>query len=405
MTESIRSWMELNPALAPWAIGGAGIVLSVLMFLIARYVIARALIYLARRTESKYDDIIVHELRPFRFAWIAPLLVIYGFADLLPQIATAIRQVTLFLILWLVIITVNSLLNAVNTIYEASDSYQGLSIQGYLDLIKILLILTAIILTISLFTGESPVVLLSGLGAVTAILLLIFRDTLLSFVASLQIQSNELIKEGDWIEVPSYGADGEVVNMALHTVRVQNWDKTITVIPTYKLMETPYKNWRGMQESGGRRIKRSLHIDLNSIRFCDQEMIERFGRIDLVKEYIAARRAQVEQWNLEHQVEGEDPFGGRQLTNMGVFRTYVFNYLKSRTDLHQEGMTLLVRQLAPSPTGLPLEIYTFAKTTNWAEYEAIQGDIFDHLVAAVPQFGLRVFQEPTGLDFQAFAGA
>lgn len=388
-TENIQAWIDLNPTLAPWALGGVMVIMSVVMFLIARYFVARGLTYLVKRTENKYDDILMEKLRPFRFAWIAPLLVIYYFADLLPESAGFIRQAMLLVILWLVVITINSLLNAVNAIYEASALYRGESIQGYLDLGKIVLIMGGIILTGSLFTGKSPAVLLSGLAALMALLLLVFRDTVLSFVASLQIQSGDLVMEGDWIEMPSYGTDGEVLNIALHTVKIQNWDKTITVIPTYKLLDTPYKNWRGMQESGGRRIKRAIHIDLNSIRFCSQEMLDRFKKIALVKEYIETRLADI----------------GRQFTNMGVFQAYVANYLKSRPDIHQEGMTLLVRQLAPSPTGLPLELYMFTKTVSWVEYEAIQADIFEHLVAAVHQFDLRIFQQPTGADFQALAGA
>ncbi len=404
MIETIQTWLNLNPTLAPWAFGGAAVILSLLVFLIARYFIARGLIYLAERTESKYDDIVVEELRPFRFAWIAPLLLIYYFADLLPEATATIRQIVMFLVLWLVVTTLNSLLNAVNAIYEAIDTYRGLSIQGYLDLGKIVLILAGVVLTASLFTGQSPLVLMSGLGALMALLLLIFRDTLLSFVASIQIQSNELVKEGDWIEMSSFGADGDVINIALHTIKIQNWDKTITVIPTYKLLDTPFKNWRGMQESGGRRIKRSIHLDLNSIRFCDQETLERFSKIDLIKDYIEDNLAAIEQWKQEHDASLENPFNGQQITNVGVFQAYVVNYLGSRTDLHQEGMTSLVRQLAPSPTGLPMEIYVFAKTVVWTEYEAIQADIFDHLVAAVPQFDLRVFQQPTGVDFRALTG-
>ncbi len=390
--------MDLNPALSPWMLSGAAVIVSLVMFLITRYLIARALVYLAKRTENKYDDIVVEELRPFRFAWIAPLLVIYYFAALLPEAAEIIRQVALFLILWLVVLTINSLLNAVNSIYEASSFYRGQSIQDYLDLAKVILIVVGIVITVSLFTGQSPVVLLSGLGALTAVLLLIFRDTLLSFVASVQIQSNDLVKEGDWIEVPSYEADGDIVNITLYTVKVQNWDKTITMIPTHKLLETPYKNWRGMQESGGRRIKRAIYIDLNSIKFCDREMIECFRKIDLTREYMDDCLA-------DFDGSQDDSSNGQQITNMGVFQEYVINYLKSRADVHHEGMTLLVRQLAPGPSGLPLEIYVFTKTVVWTEYEAIQANIFDHLVAAVPQFDLRVFQQPTGADFQALAGS
>jgi miniconductance mechanosensitive channel len=400
-SEDIQAFINAYPVLAPWALGGAALILSVLVFLITRTFIARGLLYLAQRTENKYDDILVQQLRPYRFAWIAPLLVIYYFATLLPDATDLIRQVVLFLILWLVVITLNSLFNAANAIFEASRFYKGEPIQGYLDLIKIVIFLGAIILSISVFTDESPIVLLSGLGAITAVLLLIFRDTLLSFVASIQIQSNDLVKEGDWIEVPSYDADGDVVNIALHTVTVRNFDMTLTMIPTYKLLETPYRNWRGMQESGGRRIKRALHIDVNSIRFCDEEMIARLRKIDLIKGYLEEREAGIAAWQHAHQAPRDDPFEGQQLTNIGVFQVYVTAYLKGRPDLHQEGMTLLVRQLAPSPTGLPLEIYGFAKTTEWEAYEGIQADIFDHLLAALPQFDLRVFQEPTGLDFRA----
>ncbi len=399
--EDIQAFIDAYPVLAPWVLGGAAVVFSVIVFLITRTFIARGLLYLAQRTKNQYDDILVEKLRPYRFAWLAPLLVIYYFASLVPDATELIRQIVLFLILWLVVITLNSLLDAANAIFEASHFYKGEPIQGYLDLLKIIILLGAIILTVSVFTKESPIVLLSGLGAITAVLLLIFRDTLLSLVASVQIQSNDLVKEGDWIEVPSYDADGDVINISLHTVTVRNFDMTLTMIPTYKLLETPYRNWRGMQESGARRIKRSIHIDVNSIRFCDPELIARLKQIDTIRDYLREREAEVEAWQQAHHASPDDPFEGRQLTNIGVFQAYVMAYLKSRTDLHQEGMTLLARQLAPSPTGLPLEVYVFAKSTGGEAYESTQADIFDHLLAALPQFDLRVFQEPTGLDFRA----
>jgi miniconductance mechanosensitive channel len=403
--QDIQKWVELNPVLAPLALGAAMVVVGLVLYLVIRFLIARSLIYLASRTENKYDDILVEKLRPYRFAWIAPLLVIYYFAGLLPNAADLIRDIVLFLIMWLVVITVNSLLNAVNAIYEASHFYHGDSIQVYIDLVKILLILVGIIMSISWFTDQSPLVLLSGLGAVMAILLLIFHDTILSFVAGLQIQSNDLVNEGDWIEMPSYDADGEVQNISLHSVRVQNWDKTITVIPTHKLVQAPYKNWRGMEEAGGRRIKRSIHLDVTSVRFCDEAMIDRFRAIDLIKEYIETKLAELEQWNREHNVSPDSPVNGRQLTNVDAFRAYVSAYLKSQPELHQEGMTLLVRQLEPGPSGLPIELYAFTKTIDWPEYEAIQADIISHLLAALPEFGLRVFQEPAGMDFQTLVRA
>jgi miniconductance mechanosensitive channel len=266
------------------------------------------------------------------------------------------------------------------------------------------MILVGIILSISMFTGQSPWVLLTGLGAMMAVLLLIFRDTILSFVAGMQIQSNDLVNEGDWIEVPSYSANGNVLNISLHSVKVQNSDKTISVIPTYKLVEVPFKNWRGMVESGGRRIKRAIHLDVTSIEFCDAAMIERLGKIDLIRDFVATKLSELEQRDRIDSADPENPVNVRQFTNLDAFRAYATNYLKSRQDLHQQDMTLLVRQLAPGPAGMPLEIYVFTKTVNWIEYEDIQADIFSHLVATVPHFDLQVFQEPAGADFRTMAG-
>jgi len=389
LIESIRAWVDQNPVLAPWVLIAAFVVLGLLLYLIARFLIARALLFVARRTENRYDDIVVEELRPFRLAWLAPLLVIYCSASLLPEATEVIRRIVLFFILWLVIVTTNSLLNAVNTIYESSDYYHGESIQGYLDLIKIILILVGITVTISLFTGKSVLVLLSGLGAAMAILILVFRDTILSFVASVQIQAQDLINEGDWIEVPSYGADGEVVNISLHSVKVQNWDKTFTVIPTYKLVEVPYKNWRGMEESGARRLKQAIHLDVTSVKFCDRELLERLQKIDLIKDFVADKLALSEP---PHGGAGDGLDLSEQCTNLDVFREYVGSYLRLRPDICKEDMTLLVRQFAPGPQGLPLEIYGFTKTTDWARYETIQAEIFSHLAAVVPLFDLRLFQ-------------
>jgi miniconductance mechanosensitive channel len=397
--EDVQALIDLDPSLMPWALGGAVAIMSVMVFLVARYFIARSLVYLSLRTDNRYDDVIVEKLRPFRFAWVAPLLVIYYLAGLLPEGAQFIRQVVLLLILWLVVITINSILNGVNAVYEASEVFRGVSIQGYLDLAKLVLVVAALVVTASVFTGQSPVVLLSGLGVVMTLLALMFRDTILSFVASIQINSSDLVREGDWIEMPSYEADGSVMNISLHTVKVQNWDKTITVIPTYKLMETPFRNWRGMEESGGRRIKRAIHVDLNSIKFCDRATLERFSDIDLVRGYLEAKLSAFEQTG-SGPVSVDGASTTPQVTNMQVFQAYVTNYLKGRPDLHQEGMTLLVRQLDPGPTGLPLEVYAFTKTVDWQEFEAIQAEITDHLVGALPQFDLRVFQEPSGADFR-----
>jgi miniconductance mechanosensitive channel len=379
--------------------------LGVVGFFIARFIIARGLIYLAGRTQTKVDDIAIRHLRPFRVAWLVPVLVVYICADWFPDYQRSVEQVTLFLIIWLTIRTVIALLNALNEIYESRPGFNGVSIQSYLDVGKILLVTVGIIFSISLLTGKSPLVLLTGLGALMAVLLLVFRDTILSIVASVQISSNNMVKEGDWIEVPSFEADGDVINMSLHSIKVQNWDKTITVIPTYKIVEVGYKNWRGMTESGGRRIKRSISLDMGSIRFCDQPMLAELRKIDLLEPYLAARLQGMEAFH-QHNVDKIDsPLDGPQITNVEIFRAYIDAYLKGREDIYQDGMPFLIRSLAPDRSGLPIEVYAFTRTTDWAQYEHIQAEIFDHLLAAAPNFGLRLFQEPTGMDFAALVRA
>ena len=383
--EFFTDWLQsdpLNPALAV----AAG---ALLAYLVARLFVARGLIYLTTRTKNQWDDILVKHLRPYRLAALAPLLILWYYSYLWPESEVLLSKLALFLILWLSIFTVNSLLNAFNLIYESRTTYSGVAIQGYLDLVKILFIGIGIILTVSLFTDESPVLLLSGLGALTAVLLLVFQDTILSLVASVQIAANDLVKEGDWIEVPSFNADGDVTNMSLHNIKIQNFDKTFTVIPTHKLMEVSYKNWRGMSQTGGRRIKRSLYIDIQTVRFGDYEVLEHLKKFDLLREYIAQRS-----WGPDTAPTGDFP----RSTNVGAFMAYIEAYLKNRPDVRKD-LTVMVRQLDPGPTGLPLEIYVFTNTTVWEQYEAIQASIFDHLLAVVPEFGLRVFQQPTGRDF------
>jgi len=395
---SVQQWIEQNPILAQALTYIGVLLLIVLSYLIAYRLVGRALIYFAGRTESKYDDIVIRHLKPGRISLYAPLFVIYYFAYLIPSAQESINQGVLFVVLWLTVITFNALLGALNEIYESRKSFSGVAIAGYLDLIKIVAYLVGIILSVSLFTGQSPLGLLAGLTALMAVLLLVFRDTILALVASVQISTNDLVREGDWLEVPSYNADGDVIEINLHQIKIQNWDKTISVVPTYKLMDSSYRNWRGMSESGGRRIKRAIHIDLHTVSFCDDEMIEKLKRFDLIREAVTAKLEEIEKGDSIFQV-GSETIGTHQVTNIGVYRAYIEAYLNNHPAIRKD-MTLLVRQLAPIPHGLPIEIYAFTITTDWIEYEAIQAEIFDHLLAVVPEFNMRVFQNRVGGEFK-----
>lgn len=390
----LQEWIASQPALAIVA----ALFVFLVIYLLARLIVGRGLTSLAALTRNQYDDILVAKVRPYRLALIFPFIALYLLAFLYPPWQVILEKVSLFAILWLSVVTLNGLLDALNQIYESSPYFRGVSIQGYLEIVKLLFLLVGVILSVSLFTGESPVLLLSGLGALTAVLLLVFQDTIMALIASIQISINDLVKEGDWLEVPSFNADGVVTNVSLHLIRIQNWDMTITVIPTHKLLETSYKNWRGMEESGGRRIMRSLHLDQTSVRFCTPQMIDRYGRINLVADYIAERKRRIVAYRRKYG-RSNSPLDGPQLTNVEVFRAYTEAYLRSHPDIHTKKMDFVIRELAPSPTGLPIEVYVFTKTTKWNEYERIQAEIFDHLLAAASFFDLKVFQQPAGSDF------
>ena len=241
------------------------------------------------------------------------------------------------------------------------------------------------------------------MGALTAVLLLVFRDAILGFVAGIMISVNNIVRVGDWIEMSKAGADGDVIDVSLTTVKVQNWDKTITTIPTYDLISDSFRNWRGMKDSGGRRIKRPLYLDVQSIRFADEELIKRWEKIDLLKDYLKKKREEIQKANEERGTDLTILGNGRRITNAGTFRAYCVAYLKAHPQIHQD-MTFLVRQLAPTEHGLPIEIYVFSKDQVWANYEAIQADIFDHLLSVIGEFDLHIFQKPSGLDMQSMVG-
>ena len=296
-------------------------------------------------------------------------------------------------------LTVDSLLNVLMAIYANSAISKEVSITPFVQVLKLGLYFVTGILLLSLLLQKTQLYFLSGLGALTAVLMFVFKDILMGFVAGIQLIANNMVSPKNWLEMPKYGADGDVIEITLTTVKVQNFDNTITTIPTYALINESFKNWRNMNLSGGRRIKRYVNIDLSSIKFCDSEMLEHFKCIQLISKDIQDRQDEIKAHNLEHNVDVSTLVKGRRLTNIGVFRSYVEAYLRQHPMIHND-MTFLIRQLSPRENGLPIEIYVFCKDTNWTIYEAVQADIFDHILAVVPEFNLRVFQEPSGSDFQ-----
>ena len=331
-----------------------------------------------------------------RLANIVPAVILYYIPTLFPaanaQVKLFVQRLSIILLVVFLTKSLLLLLDLVNTFYQKRENAESRPIKGYLQLGKILLIIVAAILIISFILGKSPVLLLSGLGAVAAVLMLVFQDTILSLVASIQVNSNNMLKIGDWIVMPSHDVDGFVIEIALHTVKVQNWDKTIVTVPMRKLIEESFINWRGMFESGGRRIKRSIYIDQRSIRFLSDAEIKRLEEFVLLNDYLDEKQKEITEWNAELAAKGATPINGRRITNIGTFRIYVEKYLRSNKAINQD-MLMLVRQLAPGTTGLPLEIYCFTQSTQWIDYEKAQADVFDHLLAILPVFGLRVFQD------------
>ena len=351
---------------------------------------------LASKTSTYLDDLFLDKKFLNRFSYVI-VFVVFNFLQSAEQFNLSFLESEIFtrlldaLFSLAVGLTVLELLTVLNKLSESVESLKNKPIKGYVQIVKIIVTSFIAIIIFAIVTGQSVAYYISGLGALTAVLLLIFQDTILSFVASVQIGQNDIIKIGDWIEVPEFGADGDVVDIALHTVKVQNWDKTITTIPTSKIVNTSVKNWRAMSEYGGRRIKRSLLIDISSIKFLNKSEIEELVKLAPLKKYITSKIEEVDQYN-SSIAESDNSQEIRRLTNIGTYRAYVENYLKQNSNLNTDTMTFLVRQLPSSPEGVPIEIYTFTNTTEWVKYEQIQSDIFDHLFAILPKFGLRVYQ-------------
>ncbi len=383
------------------------ITLGILIFaMFAAWIVRRTLlpilVRIIHQNSLQWDDPLIKHRFFHKISWFTPLLIIYIAQDVLLQDESILSDILSRALLAGVVVTtsmsISALLSALNEIYTAISQKRSAAIRGYTDAARIILYVFCAIFLISLLTDRSPWGLLSLLGGLTAVILLVFKDTLLGFVANIQLSATNMVQIGDWIEMAQYGADGDVIDISIHCVRVQNWDKTVTSIPTYALISNSFKNWRGMSESGGRRIKRAINIDLSTIRFMTDAEVEKLAEIKILTRYLRPRQKEIKSYNNRHEVAESVAVNGRCQTNIGIFRAYTQEYLRQHPQIHQN-MTFIVRQLAPTETGLPLEVYVFSKDQVWANFEAIQSDIFDHLLSALPYFQLRVFQNPSSFDF------
>jgi miniconductance mechanosensitive channel len=404
----VAPWVLENPLLASVLALIAVVVVGEVLHRIVRRGILSLLEQWARQTPQKWDIALFEARLPQRLAWGVPLFVwmqgLPVIPFLAPDLVTVLHRLLLATLVLVVVRAFDAFLDGVNRIYTQNPRARERPIKGFLQVANVLAHLAGAIFIIAILMDRSPLLFLSGLGAMTAVLLLVFRDTLLSLVAGIQITTNDLIRTGDWIEMPQFMADGDVVDIALNSVTVQNWDRTLTVIPTHKFLENAFKNWRGMSQSGGRRIKRALHIDQTSIRFLSEAEVETFSRWELLAPYMGQKANELAEWRAARATPTPADLvpAERRLTNVGTLRAYLIAYLRAHPGIRQD-MTFLVRQLAPGPEGLPMEIYVFTNDTRWAFYEGIQADIFDHVLATLPAFGLRIFQRPAGSDVRALA--
>ncbi len=411
----------ISKPLAAFTVIVVVLILARMSHYFAKHILSRILIPVVKKTKNEWDDILLSKKVFNGLAHLVPLFIIYSscffatplldgpeskmstevaatisgdyYLTLGPLLLKFARIYLIFTIVYIII----ALLNAGNEIYMTTPYAYHRPIKGYIQLLQIMIILLAVILIISVLIGKDPTVLIAGLGAMAAVLMLVFKDTILGFVASIQLSANDMLKIGDWIEMPAHRADGTVQDITLTTVKVQNWDKTITTIPTYALVSESFINWKGMEQSGGRRIKRSIFIDMYSIRFCTSEMLERFSRFELIREYIHEREEEIRVYNRMRNFPDEDPVSGRRQTNLGVFRKYLECYLRNNPAINQD-MSFIIRQLQSTDRGVPLEVYVFSNKKEWVEYEGVQSDIFDHIFAVLPEFELKVFQVPSGSD-------
>lgn len=380
-------------------VGVLALVLAFIVNLIAKKIILHYVHIIAKKTSTQIDDIFIKNKVFHNLAHIAPGAVIYGMANLLDDSTDFVQRLAMTYIIIVVTVAIFRAFDSAVEYTRMKSPSKGGPLKGIMQVAKIAVIVFAVLMLIVNFLGNATALAIVGsVGGMSAVLLLVFKDSILGLVAGIQLSSEGLLKLGDWLEMPKYNADGEVVDISLTKITVRNWDKTYTTVPAYKFLEDSFKNWEGMSEAGGRRIKRALYIDMNSVGFLTEEQVSLLYKINVLKPYLDEKTEDINTYN--KGAEGDHIANLRKMTNIGTFRAYVVRYLKAHPKIHSS-YTLLVRQLAPTEKGLPLEIYCFTNDTAWANYEGIQADIFDHLLAIMPEFGLRVYQGPTGYDFKS----
>lgn len=388
-----------------WCIGmlAALLVACWIVWHISRFILIRVSYMFFDRTKTKWDDFLIQNKFFRALANLIPLMFIEHFLEIVfynyaNTLAFFVKSVEILIILSVILI-VNRFLSALKDILMERERYKDKPIQSYIQIIKIVVTIVLVVIVISRLTGVEPGTFLASLGAASAILLLIFKDTILGFVGSLQLGANDMVRIGDWVTMEKFGADGTVEEISLATVKVRNFDRTITTIPTYSMVADAFKNWRGMTESDGRRIKRAIKINIDTVRFVDDELLTKLKAINVLHDFISQRQQEIDRYNVENGFVGENAINGRRQTNLGIFRKYIEHYLQNKVEINKE-MALMVRHQEPTESGIPIEIYCFTKTKVWIEYEAIQSDIFDHILSMVHYFDLRIFEQPSGNDFR-----
>jgi miniconductance mechanosensitive channel len=380
------------------------LILGIGLYYLTKLIIIRVIKRIAAKTKSIWDDVLIEKKVFNRMAFLIPGILFYQtipttLDDFSNEIVNLALKLTNIYIIGVFLIIINSFFNAVYEVYQKSEYAKYHPIKGYIQVGKIILFIVCILMILSYLFNQSPLYMLGGLGAFSAVLLLVFKDPILGFVGGIQLSANDMVRQGDWISMPKFGADGTVMEISLTTVKVQNFDNTITTLPTYSLVSDSFQNFRGMKESGVRRIKRSINIDITSVKFCTPQMLEKFRKIGLIRGYIDEKQLELDRYNEENNINASILVNGRRQTNIGIFRIYLERYLENHPMVHNDS-DQLVRQLQPTSIGIPIEIYAFIRETEFIRFENVQSDIFDHIMAIIPQFELRVFQSPTGDDLR-----